>query len=109
MRRAEAGGIEVLYPLAQVKRSRASRNLARQRLARSVLSWEHVGCRERKARWYNTAPWVAHRMIEELAFCAVYSAVLACVLFFSMRLHGSFAAFWNPYFLSFCFGIGAPP
>lgn len=74
-----------------------------------MVRWERVGCRERKAGWYSTASWVAHRMVEELAFCAVYSAVLACVLFFSMRLHGSFAAFWNPYFLSFCFGIGAYP
>lgn len=67
-------------------------------------SW--VRRRERKAGWYGTTAWLVHRMTEELVYAAAYSAVLACALFFPMRLHGSFTVFWVAYFLSYSFGIG---
>ena len=51
--------------------------------------------------------WV--QMAEELIVACLGTLMFSCVVFFPLRLQGSWLLFWLAYFCTLSIGIGAPP
>ena len=68
----------------------------------------HTGmpCRERKAGWYSSGAYLAHKLLEEVGAAALTTLAFSCILYFPLRLHGTWALFWMVYFVTSTIGIG---
>ena len=63
----------------------------------------------KRAGWVSGWVWLTHALAEEWALVVALTPVYACILWFPLRLHGSFVALWVTLMVHTCFGISAPP
>lgn len=50
--------------------------------------------------------YLAHKLLEEVGVAALMTLPFSCILYFPMRLHGTWALFWMVYFVTSTIGIG---
>mmetsp|Transcript_11292 Transcript_11292/g.33953 ORF Transcript_11292/g.33953 Transcript_11292/m.33953 type:complete len:625 (-) Transcript_11292:289-2163(-) len=61
--------------------------------------------RDKKAGWVRGEVWLTHALLEEWVLTAAMTPVYAAILWFPLRLYGSFVAFWITLMVHTCFGI----
>ena len=58
---------------------------------------------------YRSITYLTAKMTEELVAAVLSSLIFSCLVFFPVKLGGSFALFFCVYYLTTCIGIGQPP
>ena len=62
--------------------------------------------RERNDGLYRVITYLCAKILDELMLAAVASGIFGAIVFFPVKLKGSFALFWLVYFLTLSNGIG---
>jgi hypothetical protein len=62
--------------------------------------------RERNDGLYRVITYLASKMFDELAITLFSSCAISAVVFYGVRLQGSFVLFWLIYYMTLCIGIG---
>ena len=66
-------------------------------------------CRERNDGMYRSLTYLVAKMTEELVAAFIASMIFACLVFFPLKLAGSFGLFFCVYYMTTCIGIGKCP
>lgn len=71
----------------------------------SIIMERPLYIRERSDGLYIPLVYFLFKMTEELLIATVISPIFAAMIFYGVRLHGSFALVWVAYLLTCCCGI----
>lgn len=75
-------------------------------MERALQSFICSVCRERRAGWYDSGTYLAHKLFEEIGLAVLMTLPFSCILYFPMQLHGTWTLFWLVYVVTSTIGIG---